>query len=60
MNGESFLNRVELFSLNMQQLSISKNIFSLPIKRIFEKGNSVGGIQDIDVGVSKDLIVAAG
>jgi hypothetical protein len=54
------MDRVELYSLNMQQLSVSKNIFSIPIKQVFEKGNSVNGLIDIDVGVSKDLIVAAG
>lgn len=59
-NSESNMDRVELYSLNMQQLSVSKNIFSIPIKQVFEKGNSVNGLIDIDVGVSKDLIVAAG
>jgi hypothetical protein len=59
-SGETKLNRVELYQLNLQQLSVSKNIFSLPIKQVFQKGNPIGSLIDLDVGVSKDLIVSAG
>ena len=37
-----------------------KNVFTLPIKQVFPRGNIVGTIKDMSVGVSKDLIVSAG
>lgn len=49
-----------MFYLNLHQLSVLKNVFTLPIKPVFPRGNTIGGIIDMSVGVSKDLIVTVG
>lgn len=41
-------------------MSVLKNVFSIPIKPVFPKGNPVGSILDMSVAVSKDIIVSAG
>jgi hypothetical protein len=35
-------------------------VFTLPIKPVFPKGNIIGMVKGISVGVSKDLIVSVG
>ena len=37
-----------------------KNIFTLPVKPIFPKGNPVGKVVSLSVGISKDFILMAG
>ncbi len=49
-----------MFYLNLHQLSVLKNVFTLPIKPVFPKGNIIGGILDMSIGVSKDLVVTVG
>lgn len=49
-----------MYQLNLHQLSVLKNVFTLPIKPVFPKGNPVGSIMDMSVAVSKDIIVSAG
>jgi hypothetical protein len=39
---------------------VLKNVFTLPIKQVFPKGNIVGGITDLSIGVSKDIMVSVG
>lgn len=51
---------MEMYFLNLHQLSVLKNVFTLPIKPVFPKGNILGGIKDMSVGISKDLIVTVG
>jgi len=46
--------------MNLNQLSVMKNVFTLPIKPVFQHGNPVGAFTEMSVGVSKDLIVTAG
>ena len=49
-----------MYQLNLHQLSVLKNVFTLPIKLVFPKGNPVGTITNISGGVSKDIIVSVG
>ena len=46
--------------MNLRQLGVLKNVFTLPVKPVFPIGNPVGPILDVSVGVSKDMIVTAG
>jgi len=55
-----FVERLEMYYLNLHQLSVLKNVFTLPIKPVFPKGNTIGSILDMSVGVSKDLVVTVG
>lgn len=55
-----FIDRLEMYYLNLHQLSVLKNVFTLPIKCVFPKGNTIGSILDMSVGVSKDLVVSVG
>ena len=46
--------------MNLNQLSVLKNVFTLPIKQVFNNGNIIGGIIDMSIGISKDIIVTVG
>ena len=37
-----------------------KNVFTLPIKPVFPKGNIIGSLVDMSIGISKDMIVTVG
>jgi len=52
--------KLEMYQLNLHQLSVLKNVFTLPIKNVFSKGNLAGPILDLSVGISKDIIVTVG
>jgi phospholipid N-methyltransferase len=49
-----------MFYLNLNQLSVLKNVFTLPIKQVLNNGNIVGAILDMSIGISKDIIVTVG
>ena len=54
------IERLEFYQMNLHQMSVLKNVFTLPTKPVFPHGNPFSDITDMSIAVSKDLIVTAG